>query len=43
MFKGVDKEGQLQGVDVGYDSGVNSDNDLEEVVMKKMSCNISVS
>lgn len=43
MLKGVDKEGQPQGADAGYDSGVNSDNDPEEAAMKKMSRNTSAS
>lgn len=29
MLKGADKESKPQGVDDGYDSGVNSDNDTE--------------
>lgn len=44
MLKGADKESRPQGVDDGYDSGVNSDNDIEvEATARGLSRNTSAS
>ena len=43
MLKGADKESKPQGVDDGYDSGMNSDYDTEEAALRRTSRTTSAS